>query len=143
MKTIKTDAEWDSINFKNSLGPQIGGLIKQAVDLAIAEKKISVPVIKYWIDELYEIAEAKKKELLTPKPLNETKAVEMGKEWHKKNKRAYSDVKSPKWNDVEEANKDLGRVSDKETKERAEIEAEMADSAPERLQERNYENKPF
>lgn len=88
----KSKEQWDKIKFKNNLGPQIGGLLHDAVALTIAEVAPKCldgngQRVKYWLDILYEIAENKKAELLKPKPvkpLNEKKAVKMGKDWQKK-----------------------------------------------------------
>ena len=77
----KTDAEWNQIRFQNSLGPQVGGLIKQAVDIVIAEKNITPANIASWLDRLYEISEDRKKKFSEPKPLNIKKAVEQGDNW--------------------------------------------------------------
>lgn len=78
---VKTDAEWEVINFRNSLGPQIGGLIHDAV--AISTQLYTRDAfnrdgfkddIQYWLDTLYEIAEQKKSQILKdqePKPLTE------------------------------------------------------------------------
>lgn len=82
MATQKTNAEWEQIKFKNNLGPQIGGLLHDAVALTIAfnkNKPGTTPIsndIKDWLDYLYEIAEAKKKELTT---IDIEKSVELGK----------------------------------------------------------------
>ena len=71
-KKEKSDAEWEQINFKNSLGPQIGGLLHDAVALAVAfkgkfkypsDKTTTEDEIKYWLNTLYEIAENKKRNI--------------------------------------------------------------------------------
>jgi len=84
----KTDAEWNQIRFQNSIGPQIGGLIHDAVALVVAEgvkesdSKISVHVrIESWLEVLYDIAETQKAKLTEVKPLNIKKAVEQGDNW--------------------------------------------------------------
>ena len=92
-KTQKTDQEWEKIRAQNSLGPQIGGLIKQAVDLAIAERKYvekgeafvddMETRISYWLDILYKISENKKAEITTPKPVDLDKAEALGDKWKK------------------------------------------------------------
>ena len=92
-KTQKSDQEWEKIRAQNSLGPQIGGLIKQAVDLAIAERKDvekgeafvddMETRISYWLDILYKISENKKAEITTPKPVDLEKAEELGDKWKK------------------------------------------------------------
>ena len=105
----KTDAEWNQIRFQNSLGPQIGGLIHDAVALTIAYKDVPgvTPqvAVKRWLDTLYEIAEQKKAELTEVKPLDVDKAVDLGKKW-----KAGYDKESKQ----EEINSELQAVSDKE-----------------------------
>ena len=88
----KTDAEWNQIRFQNSLGPQIGGLIHDAVALTIAYKKEvgTNPAdikafIGLWVGELYKVAENQKKQLTGVKPLDIDKAVEQGDKWKKDN----------------------------------------------------------
>ena len=90
-KTEKTSQEWEKIRFQNSLGPQIGGLIHDAVALAIAVREqhkgykdydISADV-KIYLDTLYKIAENKKAEITTPKPVDLEKAEELGEQWKK------------------------------------------------------------
>ena len=97
-KKEKTDQEWNKIRFTNNLGPQIGGLIKQATDLTIAEWKgqncdgaINEYDIKEWLDKLYDIAEAKKKELTEPHPMSNEEARQAGIEF---NKRIENDSKA-------------------------------------------------
>ena len=99
-KTQKTDQEWEKIRAQNSLGPQIGGLIHDAVALQVAFlnkitdsewnvdnvdeiRKMTKDNIEYWLDTLYEIAENKKAEITTPKPVDLTKAEELGDKWKK------------------------------------------------------------
>ena len=97
MANPKTDEEWNQIRFQNSLGPQIGGLIHDAVALTIAiinkaslegltkdtDKKVEEinNLIKGWLDTLYEIAENKKAELTEVKPIDIKKAEKQGKDW--------------------------------------------------------------
>jgi len=90
-KSEKTPAEWDKIKFKNNLGPQIGGLIHDAVALTIAEGKkeeydyeVMKNRVKYWLNNLYEIAENKKKELTEIKPVSMEDANEQSEEFNKK-----------------------------------------------------------
>lgn len=95
----KTDQEWSKIRFQNSLGPQIGGLLHDAVALAVVElnkckdikeiQKIDVKNhIKNWLDALYDIAEAKKKELTEIKPVDKDKANE---DWDGKKEQIYQE----------------------------------------------------
>lgn len=65
---------WDN----NSLSAQIGGLMHDAVAIAIAEKKISKNNIVFWLRKLREIADAEKQ----PKQVNQ-EAIELGEEWQK------------------------------------------------------------
>ena len=66
----KTPQEWDAIKFKNNLGPQIGGLLHDAVALTIAHRgenatiDTSLKATKVFLNELYKIAEEKKQSLL-------------------------------------------------------------------------------
>ena len=83
----KTDKEWEQIKFKNNLGPQIGGLLHDAVALVIAEIKNGKVIeqgdelhdvrerIEHWVDVLYEIAEDKKKELTATQPKKDEEVV--------------------------------------------------------------------
>lgn len=82
-KVNKTDKEWDIINFKNSLGPQIGGLMHDAVAIVSAEIGCGKVMesgdelhdardrIEHWVSVLYEIAEAKKLDIIASKPTDE------------------------------------------------------------------------
>lgn len=85
---IKTDAEWSQIRFQNSLGPQIGGLLHDACALAVGNKRfwerVKIEDIKCWLDRLYDIAEAKKKELTEIKPVNREAAKKAGDEFKKR-----------------------------------------------------------
>jgi hypothetical protein len=60
----RTEAEWEEIKFKNNLNPQLGGLIKQAVDIAIAKNDITKNTISDWLRALYEIIEEEKAEIM-------------------------------------------------------------------------------
>jgi len=82
-KTEKTSQEWEKIRFQNSLGPQIGGLIHDAVAIGIYAKDVSDGNLKAILDMLYEIAENKKAEITTPKPVDLTKAEQLGDKWKK------------------------------------------------------------
>jgi len=78
MEKQKSDKEWEAINFRNGLGPQIGGLMKQAVELTIAfgdTQNNDGPVanIKYWLDVLYKLAEQKKQSILEAQPKDDSK----------------------------------------------------------------------
>ena len=70
---------WEDINFRKGLGPQIGGLLHDAVALTISEKNIGkegiIAHIEYWLDTLYDIAEQKKEAVLKEK-LNEVLETE-------------------------------------------------------------------
>ena len=100
-KKEKTDQEWNKIRFTNNLGPQIGGLLHDAVALAIAEKKSTSSEelkkdVKFWLDTLYEISEAKKKELTTPQLVTDEEALQAGIEFNKRieNDSKADDIKS-------------------------------------------------
>ena len=99
-KKEKTDQEWNKIRFTNNLGPQIGGLLHDAVALAIAEyKNKKAPLkksVEFWLNTLYLIAEAKKKELTTPQPLTDEEATQAGIEFNKRieNDSKADDIKS-------------------------------------------------
>jgi hypothetical protein len=91
---VKTKAEWDKIKFENSLGPQIGGLIHDAVAIVVAEVKSGKVMeqgdelhdvrerIEHWLSVLYEIAEQKKEQILKdqePKPLTKQDVINASK----------------------------------------------------------------
>ncbi len=108
---IKTDQEWEKIRFRNNLGPQIGGLLHDAVALTIAdfEKEnapgaISEVDVKQWLNTLYKIAEAKKTELTEIKPVSNEAAKKSGDEF---NKRYKNDSK------LEDINNELNKEADK------------------------------
>jgi len=85
----KTDAEWEVINFRNSIDPKLGGLVKSAVNLAIAEKKTTKENISDWLDMLYDIVEEKKNLILNP-PKEETKEKAENL-WAKKKQELYNE----------------------------------------------------
>ena len=88
----KTDQEWNKIRFQNSLGPQIGGLIHDAVALTIAQTNVVgkkkkgewTTSIQQWLDTLYDIAEAKKKELTEITPVSDKAAKKADEDFQKK-----------------------------------------------------------
>lgn len=95
-ETYKTNAEWDKINFKNNLGPQIGGLLHDAVALTISSiqsnkhikytTEIIQECIETYLDTLYDIAEAKKADLLEIKPVSWEQAKEANEAFTKSHK---------------------------------------------------------
>ncbi len=84
-KKEKTDQEWSQIRFQNSLGPQIGGLLHDAVALTIKfnDKKKVYEDIKNWLDDLYEIAESKKAEITKIEPVSDEAAKKAGEKFQK------------------------------------------------------------
>lgn len=91
---IKTPQEWDKIKFQNNLGPQIGGLLHDAVAIIVAEINnkcldcengtLMVERIEFWLEKLYDIAEAKKTELTTPQPISNEAAKKAGDDFNKR-----------------------------------------------------------
>ena len=111
---VKTDQEWNQIRFQNSIGPAVGGLIHDAVALAIAVREQHKNYkdydicadVKIYLDTLWEIAEKKKTELTEIKPVSREKATQAGIEF---NKRIEKDSK------LEDLNNKLDEIPEKET----------------------------
>lgn len=83
MAIQKTDAEWDEINFRNNLNPELGGLVKDAVKIAISKDRATKEYIADWLDVLYEIVETKKSLILSTREKPKEKPKEIVNEIYK------------------------------------------------------------
>lgn len=124
-KIQKTDEEWKQIRFQNSLGPQIGGLIHDAVSIVTTimakfegdytgkmfKEKVKKD-IKFWLDTLYDIAEAKKRQLTESPTYGEQ--MEAEEKYQKKQEEEDKRIEQSKIDDLE-----------KEAKETADMEKEI------------------
>ena len=111
---------WDN----SSLGAQVGGLIHDAVALAIATKKVDPADIKHYLDMLYIIAENKKEEVSAPSEVDWDKAQKATEEFNRRVKESEKRLKQDQLEDIN-----------------AQLQAEAADLETERQAERSYMNK--
>jgi hypothetical protein len=137
---IKTNAEWDKINFKNNLGPQIGGILHDSVAIVVAEINNSTAEtekwsaervekdIKYWLDILYKLAEAKKEDLLEIKPVTHEQAERANK--------AFAQKKSIR--EIEEEENEANKLEEISNQVATEEEPEYTG---EQVAERSYEEE--
>jgi len=85
-KTQKSDQEWEKIRAQNSVGPAVGGVghdVAVLVAAGIKPTAENIADVKKWYKKIYNIAEALKKEITTPKPVDLTKAEQLGDKWKK------------------------------------------------------------
>jgi len=110
---------WD----KSAVGAQIGGLLHDSSALAIAYMKNRpdftpeeiMGKVMWFLDALYEIAEAKKLDIITPKPIDLEKAEKMGDEWvEKMNGEKGSYMQKAEEREIEEANLRANEITEQE-----------------------------
>ena len=80
---MPTEEKWDKMRDEKQINIQTLACLHDAVAIGIYAKDVSDGNLKAILDMLYEIAENKKAEITTSKPVDLTKAEELGEQWKK------------------------------------------------------------
>ena len=105
---------WDN----SAVGAQIGGLLHDSTTLlahGMEPTKKNIEVVGKWLTALYEIAEEKKLDIITPKPIDLKKAQELGDKWKAglaTEEGSY--MARMKEQEIDEANEEISKVVEQE-----------------------------